>query len=100
MDIENPVTKAEKYHAMVMTRMVEVGLESCAEAISVDKSTVSRVKDHLPKLCRMLEFLGLKIVSADRVCVVESQFLELTRIASRAMANEETARKLFFEDAE
>lgn len=100
MDSQQPITKADHYRNLINKRFDEYTLEAMGEVLSCDKSTVGRLRDQVPRLCRALEILGLKVVSADKVCVKEKEYLLISRIAAKAMANEETARALFFDDVE
>lgn len=79
-----------------------MGQRPLAEALGISEATVSRhiSEGHLERALNILAQVGLKVVHADRVCVKESEYLMMTRIVSRALANERTARELFFEDLE
>lgn len=97
---QQPVVKADAYQKMLNKRLDGWTEESLGQLLLCDKSTVNRLTHQLSRFCRLLEILGLKIVPVDRVCVREKEYLLVSRIAAKAMANEETARALFFDDVE
>lgn len=94
--------RARKYVSSALRAIASVGQRPLAEALGVSEATVSRhiSEGHLERALQILAQVGLKVVHADRVCVRESEWMMITRIASRALANERTARELLFEDLE
>ena len=78
----------DKQIELVLRRLEDVGLEPCACSMNCDKSTVSRLKDHIPKLIAMLETLGLRVVSSSSICVPEAEYRAILCIAGRALSRE------------
>ena len=68
--------------------------------MGVSESTVSRMlaPDHLDKLALLLAHAGLKVVPVERICVDPQMYEAMTRIASKAMADTETAQRLVWGD--
>ncbi len=103
----NPVSltvdeRARKNLQGILQALSSIGQARVAEALGVSESTISRWKDsgELERLARLLAVLGQKNVGQDRQCVKPDEFHFLTRIASRAIANQEAAERLFFEEVE
>lgn len=99
------VSRAETIERTILRRLSSVGQDAAAHAAGVDESTISRLKGadtrmNLAAIARMLDCLGLKVVGVDRVCVLKEEYLMMTRIVSRALANQQTAESLLFEDPE
>lgn len=95
--------RARKNLAGILRALASVGQARVAEAMGVSESTVSRWKDEggeLERFARLLAVLGQKNVGQDRECVKGDEFRFMTRIASRALANEEAAQRLMFEEVE
>ena len=96
----NPADRARKSYSTVLQRLQTPGTQTAiAAAMGVSESTISRMKtEQLEHLCLLLAHAGLKIVSIEKVCVDAEMYAALSCIASRAMADEETSRKLVWED--
>lgn len=78
-------------------------LETLAQAIGRDDTQVCRIRSGqlgatVQDVARLLYAAGLKVVPADRVCVDGPTYQALSTIAARAMANEEFARRLVWDD--
>jgi len=96
-----PVERARKISSTVLQRVQRDASQiAIAAAIGVSESTVSRMlaPDHLDKMSLLLAHAGLKVVPVERVCVDRQMYEAMSRIASRAMADEETAQRLVWED--
>lgn len=52
----------------------------------------------LDEWCALIDLAGLKLVDRERVCVDAKAYDALTYLAQKAMANEQTARTLIWED--
>lgn len=98
----DPFGRASKIETTVLQALQQNGKAAAvAVAMQVNDSTISRLKnEHLQPFSRLLAHLGLKVVPADRVCVDREMYRAMTRIASRAMANEEVAQRLIWDDEE
>lgn len=78
-------------------------LDVLAGAIGRDDTTACRIRSEEAKVTisdavRLLHAAGLKTVSRRKVCVDREVYAAMTTIASRAMADEETARRLTWDD--
>lgn len=95
-----PAERARKTVAMVLRRVQrDASQVAIAAAMGTSESTVSRLlSEHLEKFALVLSHAGLKVVPADRVCVDRGMYEAMTRIASRAMQDAETAQRLVWEE--
>lgn len=87
----------------VATALSKTPLDVLARAISKDDSQTSRIRSGqlgatTPDLIRLLHAAGLKVVSADKVCVDRAKYEAMVTIASAAMACPETARRLTWDE--
>lgn len=91
-----PQERARKIQRIVLQRVQrDASQAAVAAAMGVSESTVSRLlSEHLDKLAAVLAHAGLKVVPVERVCVDPSMYEAMTRIATRAMADVETAQRL------
>lgn len=65
---------ARNTHALLLQGIADKGCERIGEVLGCDKSTVSRTQsEHLPKLCKLLAFLGYKIVPIDAQVLNDDQ---------------------------
>ena len=72
-----------------------------AAVLQMSESTVSRIKnDEMPRVIQLLAAAGLRVIESDRVCVKREEWALVTKIAARALANEQTAMHILFEDAD
>lgn len=95
--------RTRKNLSALLHGLASVGQAAVAEALGVSESTVSRWKEgggELERLARLLAALGQKTVGQDRHCVRPEEFKFVTRLASRALANQEAAQQLLFEEVE
>ena len=87
----------DKQIESILRKLEDIGLEPCACAMSCDKSTVSRLKEHIPKLVAMLDTLGLRVVPSSSVCVPEAEYRAILCIAGRALSREAEADRALME---
>lgn len=78
-------------------------LEALADAIGKDDSTASRVRSEEARVSvsdavRLICAAGLKVVGADKVCVDRARYEAMVTIASAAMADQQTARRLTWDE--
>jgi len=95
-----PSERARKAHSRVLQSLQEPGAQRhLAAAMGVSEATISRVKtEKLEDAMALLYQLGFKVVPVERVCVDLQMYEAMTRIATRAMADAETARRLVWGD--
>ena len=97
----SPLERARKISATVLhSTQRDATQVALAAAMGVSESTVSRMlaPDHLDKLALLLAHAGLKVVPVERICVDPQMYEAMTRIASKAMADTETAQRLVWGD--
>ena len=97
----SPVERARKISSAVLHATQRDATQvALAAAMGVSESTVSRMlaPDHLDKLALLLAHAGLKVVPVERICVDPEMYEAMTRIASKAMADTETAQRLVWGD--
>lgn len=78
-------------------------LPTLAESIGRDDTTACRIRSEEVKVTisdavRLLHAAGLKAVPLRKVCVDREVYQAMTTIASRAMADEQTARRLTWDE--
>ena len=88
---------------LVSTRLASTSLEALGEAISRDATQACKVRAgdlgaKVHEVVRMLYAAGLKVVPSDRVCVQRETYQAISTIAAKAMADQEVARRLMWED--
>lgn len=88
---------------MVAQALASTPLEALADAIGKDDSTASRVRSEEARVSisdavRLLCAAGLKVVAADKVCVDRARYEAMVTIASAAMADQQTARRLTWDE--
>lgn len=88
---------------LVATKLAGTHLDELAAAIGKDDTQASRIRSghtgaSVTDVVRLLYAAGLKVVSADRVCVDGATYQAMTTIASRAMADQRIAQQLIWDD--
>lgn len=92
---------ARKSLTICIQAISRVGQQEIASVLGTSEPTVSRWKNEdLENIIRMLSVAGLKVVNGDRVCVRRAEWALVTRIAARALSNEQSAMTLLFEEPE
>jgi hypothetical protein len=92
-------TKSRKYLSLTLQQLASVGGRAAAAAIGVHESTVSRMKDgELERYCRLVEALGLKIVSQEMKCYRPADIDPYIQLAKRHMEQVNSAEQLVWED--
>lgn len=76
---EEQRASARKFHSTILQRLAGVQAE-VAEALEVDESTISRMKEGFERVSLMLVRLGLKIVPAEKVCVDKGEITYLRTV--------------------
>lgn len=91
--------RARKAFAAVLQSMQDPGTQrNVALALGVSESTVSRTKATLEDAIALLYQLGFKVVESSRVCVDRARFEAMVTMASAAMADEQTVRRLTWDE--
>lgn len=88
---------------LIAQALGSTSLDVLAGAIGKDDSQASRIRSGqlgatVQDVVRLLYASGLKVVNADRICVHQPTYQAMATIAARAMANEEIAQKLTWDD--
>lgn len=97
----SPAERARKISCVILQRAQRDATQvALAAAMGCSESTLSRMlaPDHLDKLALLLAHAGLKVVPVERICVDPQMYEAMTRIASKAMADTETAQRLVWGD--
>lgn len=97
-----PTATARKLVQVVLQRLAKAKNQTVAEAIGKDESTVSRIASgesgiKLADLQPFLGSLGLKVVSADQVCIDRAIYESYKTLATAALTNPE---KLHWDEPE
>lgn len=87
----------------VMAALSGTPLEKLAAAIGKDDSQVCKIRAgelgaKVNDVVKLLHAAGLKVVPADRVCVQREKYEAMVTIASAAMADPATARRLTYDE--
>jgi hypothetical protein len=88
----------------VAAAMSATPLDALGAAIGKDDSTACRIRSEEAKVTmsdalRLLYAAGFKAVPAGKVCVDRARYEAMVTIASAAMADEQTARRLTWDEA-
>lgn len=88
---------------LVETALAGTSLEVLSKAIDRDDTQVSKIRSgqlgaQIKDVVRMLSAAGLKVVSADKVCVDRARYEAMVTMASAAMADEQTMRRLTWDE--
>lgn len=96
-----PAARARKISSTLRRVVQEGSQDAIAAAIGVSSSTVSRLlSEHLDHVAAIAAHAGLKLVSADKVCVPADTWEHHCRIVRRVYATEERAREFLEDEAE
>lgn len=95
-----PAERARKMHSAILRCMQESGSQvALAAAMGVSEATISRFKsEQLEQFCFLLAHLGLKTVDIQKICVDKNMYELVSKVMSKAMADQEISRKLIWED--
>lgn len=93
--------KSRNFEVEALRRVADVQYDAIAVAIGCDKSTVSRMFGErgvkLAEIPLLLECLGWKVVSKDRVCIDRAIYESYKTIAAAAMTD---PKKLLWDEGE
>lgn len=101
----NSAPSANNPVATFTTRLSGVTLDDIIAVLGGDRPKASRIRSGvreatITELVRLLPLCGLKLVDKDKVCVDRKAYESMTYIASKAMANEQTAQKLIWDEGQ
>ena len=101
----NPAPTVSNSVAVLTTRLQDLSLDQISAVLGGDRSTASRIRSGeraatLTELVRLIPLCGLKLVDKDKVCVDRKAYESMTYIASKAMACEQTAQKLIWDEGQ
>ena len=87
----------------VASALSSTSLDVLAKAVGKDDTVVCKIRSgesgaKVPDLVKLLHAAGLKVVPADRVCVQREKYEAIVTIASAAMADPATARRLTWDE--
>jgi len=88
---------------VVASALAATSLDVLAAAIGKDESTVCRIRSEEAKVSvsdavRLLYAAGKKVVNADKVCVDRARYEAMVTMASAAMSDEQTVRRLTWDE--
>lgn len=97
-------TLPRTWRHMLSTRLARLSGKEIGEACACDHTQASRIASGqrgatMTEWCRLLDLMGLKIVSAEKVCVSPERLRFLETTTARALSNEQVATMLW-EDPE
>lgn len=96
---EGKPEKARKFLSLCLQQLASVGQRSAAESIGVHESTISRMKEgELERYCKLIEALGLKVVSQDMKCYRPADIDPYIQLAKQHMSRVTSAEQLVWED--
>jgi hypothetical protein len=99
----NSAAMASNPVALLSTRLAKVSLEDIARALGKDDTAACKIRSNeraatVAELARLIPLCGLKLVDKDKVCVDRQAYESMTYIASKAMADKDTAQKLIWDE--
>lgn len=85
---------------MLSTRLARLSGKEIGEACKCDHTQASRIASGqrgatMEEWCALLDMMGLKVVTAEKVCVSPDRLRFLEQTTSRALANEQIAAALW-----
>lgn len=88
---------------LVAMALSSTSLDVLAAAIGKDDTQTSRIRSGqlgatIPDVVKLLHAAGLKTVSADKVCVDRARYEAMVTMASAAMSDEQTVRRLTWDE--
>lgn len=90
---------------MLSTRLARLSGKQIGDACGCDHTQASRIASGqrgatIDDWCELLELMGLKVVDNSRLCVKREEFEFMRRMTARALANQQVAEQLTFDDPE
>jgi hypothetical protein len=83
--------------------LAKVPLEEIARAIGKDDTAACKVRSGeraatIAELMKLIPLCGLKLVDKDKICVDRRAYESMTYIASKAMADQQSAQRLIWDE--
>lgn len=96
---------ARTWRHTLSQRLARLSGKEIGDACKCDHSTASRIASGqrgatVEEWCALIDLMGLKLVDQAKLCVRAEEFDFMRRMTARALANEQTARELTFDDPE
>lgn len=84
-------------------RLARLGLDVIARAIRKDDTSACKVRSGeqrctIGEFCALIEACGLKMVDRDKVCVDRRAYESMTYIASKALSDQQTSKRLIWDE--
>ena len=88
---------------LVSTALSGTSLDALSEAVSLDDTQVSKIRSgqlgaKVHEVIRLLIAAGLKVVSAEKICVDRARYEAIVTMATAAMADAQTVRRLTWDE--
>lgn len=101
----NSAPAASNPVALLATRLSAVSLDDIVSVIGGERTKASRIRSGereatITELVRLIALCGLKLVDKDKVCVDRRAYDSMTYIASKAMADQQTAQRLIWDEGQ
>ncbi len=95
-----PDENARKIASAIFQGLSRVGQNQAAQALGVSDSTITRMKDDVPKWAGLLSALGLKVVPTSMRCYEEKTLSAILELAHQRMEQIKTPSQLAWDDPE
>lgn len=87
----------------VAAALARTPLDALATAIGKDDTQASRIRSgqlgaSVADVVKLIHAAGLKVVSAEKVCVDRAMYEAIVTVNARAMADEQTVRRLTWDE--
>lgn len=92
--VENTRKIGASIQGTILRRLAAVTQEHAADCMGVSGSTVSRAKDDLEQVCRLLAALGLQATPVDSVVVSKDEMVALENMALKYLQAKAEARRI------
>ena len=101
----NPAPGVGNSVAILATRLSKLSLEDIARALGKDDTAACKVRSGeractVQELAKLIPLCHLKLVDLDKVCVDRQAYESMTYIASKAMADKDTAQRLIWDEGQ
>lgn len=88
---------------LVETALAKTSLDVLSKAIDRDDTQVSKIRSgqlgaQIKDVVRLLNAAGLKVVSSEKVCVDRARYEAMVTMATAAMSDEQTMRRLTWDE--
>ena len=88
---------------LVATALAATSLDTLAKSIAKDDTQTSRIRSgelgaKVADVVKLLHAAGIKVVPSDRVCVDRSRYEAMVTMATAAMSDEQTVRRLTWDE--